>query len=143
MGTIGNRALQGSPILPYDNYKLYANSDAFLDLEFVDHTSSPVVPTSISLELDDLTNSTTMIAPTTLTITGSTSGNLIYPAFAASMYLQIAAAAMQMTFPYEGSQLCTLRMTFTGIDSVTGASFTSNAISVVIELCAVQTVSGQ
>lgn len=143
MGIIGNRALQGSPILPYVNFKAYANTDVFLDMEFVDHTSTPVIPTTISLELDDLTNSQIMIPPQSLIITGSTSGNLIYPAFAASMYLQLAAAAMVMTFPYEGSQLCTLRMTFTGIDSVTGQPFTSNAISSVIELCAVQTVSGQ
>jgi hypothetical protein len=129
--------------LPYPQFKAYANTDVFLDLEFVDHTNTPVVPVTISIELDDLTNSTEMIAPTTLLAAGSTVGQVYYPAFAASMWLQLTAAAMQMTFPYEGSQLCTLRMTFTGIDSVTGQTFTANAISSVIELCAVQTVSGQ
>jgi hypothetical protein len=143
VGIIGNRALQGSPILPYPQFKAYANSDVFLDLAFVDHTNTPVVPTLINLELDDITNSTEMIPPTTLTAAGATTTNLAYPAFATTMWLQLTAAAMQMTFPCEGSQICTLRFTFTGIDSVTGAPFTSNAIAYVIELCAVQTVSGQ
>jgi hypothetical protein len=142
MGIIGNRGLQGQPILPYAEVKSYAGADVFLDLAFVDHTNTPVVPTSISLEIDDLTNSQVMLAPTVLASGGSTSGSLIYPAFATTMYLQVAGAIMQMSFPYEGSQLCQFAFTFTGVDSVTGQPFTSPAVIAVIELCAIQTVTG-
>jgi hypothetical protein len=143
MGIVGNRYLQGQPILPYANVKSYTNTDVFIDLVFVDHSQTQVTPTSIQLEIDDLTNSVTMVGPITLTPTGSTTSPLFYPAFASAMTLQIAGSAMQMTFPYEGSQICQVKMTFTAIDSVTGNPFTSTAPIAMIELCAVSTVSGQ
>jgi hypothetical protein len=58
------------------------------------------------------------------------------------MTLQIAANTMQMTFPYEGSQICQVKLVFTAVDSVTGNVFTSSAPIAQIELCAVSTVSG-
>jgi hypothetical protein len=142
---IGNRYLQGSPILPYANVKAYPGTDLFLDLQFVDHTNTPVVPTSISVEIDDITNSVVMAGPTTLTAAGAvgTAGApFTYPAFAASMYLQVLGSAWQMTFPYIGSQLCQIGMQFTAVDSVTGQPFTSNAVIAIVELCALATVSG-
>lgn len=143
MGIIGNRYLQGQPILPYANVKSYTNTDVFLDLVFVDHTQTQVVPTSIMLEIDDLTNAQTMLGPTTLSPTGAASGPLIYPAFTSAFTLQVSAATMQMTYPYEGSQICQFKMTFTAVDSATGQPFTSTAPIAVIELCAVSSVSGQ
>lgn len=129
MGIIGNRGLQGQPILPYASYKLYAGSDAFLDLEFVDHTSTPVVPTAFTWQMDDLTNDTNMIAASTSIPTS------------ASLTLQIPGAQMVMTYPYEGSQLCQFSFSIQAIDSVTGGSFTATGV-VIIELCAIQTPNG-
>src|ERR1700677_3912991 len=145
MGVIGNRYLQGSPILPYANVKAYPNTDIFMDLQFVDHTNTPVIPTSISIEIDDITNSVVMAGPTTLTAAGATGTAGVpftYPAFAASMYLQVLASAWQMTFPYIGSQLGQVGMQFTAVDSVTSQPFTSSAVIAIIELCALATVSG-
>lgn len=139
---IGNRYLQGQPILPYANVKAYPGTDLFLDLQFVDHTNTPVVPTSVSIEIDDITNSVVMAGPTTLTSSGSSAAPLFYPAFAASMTLQVAGSVWQMTFPYVGSQLCQVGMQFTALDSVTGQPFTSNAVIAIVELCALATVSG-
>lgn len=142
---IGNRYLQGSPILPYANVKAYPGTDLFLDLQFVDHTNTPVIPTDIRIEIDDITNSVVMAGPSTLAAAGAvgTPGvPFTYPTFAASMYLQVLGSAWQMTFPYIGSQLCQVGMQFTAVDSVTGQPFTSNAVIAVIELCALATVSG-
>jgi hypothetical protein len=142
---IGNRYLQGSPILPYANVKAYPGTDIFMDFSFVDHTNTPVVPTSISIEIDDITNSVVMAGPTTLVSTGATGtagSPFTYPAFASTMYLQCLASMWNMTFPYIGSQLCQVGMQFTALDSVSGQPFTSTAVIAIIELCALATVSG-
>jgi hypothetical protein len=142
---IGNRYLQGQPILPYANVKAYPGTDIFMDLQFVDHTNTPVVPTSISIEIDDITNSVVMAGPTTLSAAGATGSAGVpftYPVFASSMYLQCLASMWNMTFPYIGSQLCQVGMQFTAVDSVTGQPFTSTAVIAIIELCALATVSG-
>jgi hypothetical protein len=143
--TIGNRYLQGIPTLPYANVKAYPQTDIFLDLQFVDHTNTPVIPTSIAIEIDDITNSVIIAGPTTLNpagMIGTVGVPFTYPAFAATMYLQVLGSAWQMTFPYVGSQLCQVGMQFTAIDTVTGQPFTANGIVAVIELCALATVSG-
>ena len=147
MGVIGNRYLQGSPILPYANVKAYPNTDIFMDFQFVDHTNTPVTPLTISIEIDDITNSVVLpnCGPATLNplgAIGTAASPFTYPAFAPSMYLQVLASAWQMTFPYIGSQLCQVGMQFTAIDSVTGQQFTSTAVIAIIELCALATVSG-
>jgi hypothetical protein len=143
MGVIGNRYLQGSPILPYANVKAYPFTDLFMDLQFVDHTNTPVIPTSISIEIDDITNSVVMAGPTTLNPAGAVGGvPFSYQAFSATMTLQVVASAWQMTFPYIGSQLCQVGMQFTAIDTVTGQPFTSTSVVAVIELVALATVSG-
>jgi hypothetical protein len=142
---IGNRYLQGIPTLPYANVKAYPCTDMFLDLTFVDHTNTPVVPTSISIEIDDITNSIVMAGPTTLNplgMVGTPASPFTYPAFASSMYLQVLGVALPITFPYIGSQLCQFGMQFTAIDTVTGQPFTSNSVIAVVELCALATVSG-
>jgi hypothetical protein len=127
---IGNRGLNGTTILPYANYKLYSGSDAFLDLEFVDHTLTPVTPTAFTWQMDDLTNDVNMIPSTTTTTLTSPSETL-----------QIPGAQMVMTYPYIGSQLCQFSFTMTAIDSVTGNPFNATGV-IVIELCAVQTPTG-
>jgi hypothetical protein len=142
---IGNRYLQGSPILPYANVKAYPATDIFMDLQFVDHTNTPVIPISISIEIDDITNSVVMAGPANLVSTGAvgTVGvPFTYPAFAATMYLQCLASMWNMTFPYIGSQLCQVGMQFTYTDSVSGQVCTSTQVVAIIELCALATVSG-
>jgi hypothetical protein len=142
---IGNRYLQGTPILPYANVKAYPGTDLFMDLQFVDHTNTSVVPTSISIEIDDITNSVVMAGPTTLApagAVGSANTPFTYGAFASAMALQVLGSAWQMTFPYIGSQLCQVGMSFTAIDSVTNQPFTSNSVIAVVELVALATVSG-
>ena len=142
---IGNRYLQGIPTLPYANVKSYPGTDLFLDLAFVDHTNTPVIPTSISIEIDDITSSQVMAGPATLNPLGAvgTPGSpFTYGAFASSMALQVLGVAWVMNFPYIGSQLCQVGMQFTAIDSVTQQPFTSNSVIAVVELCALATVSG-
>ena len=132
-GIVGNRALQGSPILPYPIVRVHAGTDAFFDMLFVDHTDTPVVPSSLTWELDDITNDVSMVAPTTITDwAGYTAGE--------TYTLQIPAASMIMTFPYEGSQLAQLSGSFTAIDSVTGQPFSAAFIRIV-EIAAIQTPS--
>lgn len=140
---IGNRYLQGTTPTPYADTLIYQNTDVFIDLAFLDHTDTQVVPTSVSIEIDDITNSVTMLGPVSLTSTGSSSGSLIYGAFATTMTLQIAASVWTMTYPYIGSQNCQIGMTFTATDSVTGQTFTVTTPLAVIGLVAVGTVSGQ
>ena len=142
---IGNRYLQGSPILPYANVKAYPGTDIFMDFSFVDHTNTPVSPLTVAIEIDDIANNVAMVGPVALNAGGAigTIGSpLTYPAFASTMYLQVLASAWNMTFPYIGSQLCQVGMQFTAIDSVTGQPFTGTGIIAVIELCALATVSG-
>ena len=143
---ISNRGLQGGPMLPYPNVSQYAGNDAFIPLTFLDRQRAPVVPTLIKIELDDLTNSVVMDnVPNTLNAAGTSSVNYVYPAFASGSpvpwLLQATAAVMQMTFPYQGSQICKLKVVWQGVDSVTANVFT-DVIEWVIELVASPTVSG-
>jgi hypothetical protein len=143
---IGNRGLQGGPMLPYARNQQYAGNDAFVPLVFLDRSGVPVVPTSIKIELDDLTNSVAMDnGPITLAAGGASGANYIYPAFSSGSstpwLLQATAALMQMTYPYEGSQICKLKVVFTALDSVTNNPFT-DVIEWIIELVASPTVSG-
>jgi hypothetical protein len=132
-GVVGNRALQGSPILPYPIWRASAGTDCFLDMIFVDHTDTPVVPTAMVWQVDDITNDVNMIPPTTISDwTGYTAGE--------TYTLQLPGQQMVMTFPYAGSQLAQISGEFTAVDSVTGKSFTAAFIRVV-ELAAIQTPS--
>jgi hypothetical protein len=146
---IGNRALQGGPMAPYSqspNDTSYQGVDQYLPIVFLDRTRTPVVPSSIQVELDDITNAQVMAGPSTLVSTGANTGSFIYPAFTsggagAPWVLQISGAAMTMTYPYEGSQICQLKFVWTGNDSVTGNPFTEVA-NYIFELVGSPTVSG-
>jgi hypothetical protein len=143
---IGNRGLQGGPMLPYPDQSQYAGNDAFIPLVFLDRNRVPVVPTSIKVEMDDITNSVAMDnGPITFNSAGSASGSYVYPAFASGSptpwLLQAEASLMQMTYPYEGSQICQLKIVWTGVDSVTSNTFT-DVINWIIELVSSPTVSG-
>lgn len=143
MGIIGNRYLQGQPTLPYTNYKSLAGSSIFVDLQFVDHTQTAVMPTTISLEIDDITNCIEMLGPTVLNPAGGTGPQIFYPAFTNGVWtFRASGSFMQMSFPYSGSQICQFKFNFTALDSVTGLPFDGVGL-LYIELCAVATVSGQ
>ena len=143
---IGNRGLQGSPNLPYLQDTVLAGSDTYLGYVFLDRTNTPCVPLTIKVELDDLTNSINMDGgPNTLVAAGASGVNYIYPAFTnggtTPWELQLTAALMQMTYPYQGSQICKLTLVWTAVDSVFGNPFTGRFENI-IELVATPTVSG-
>jgi hypothetical protein len=143
---IGNRGLQGSPNLPYLQDTVLAGSDTYLGFVFLDRTNTPVLPLTIRVELDDLTNSINMDSgPVTLNAAGASTNFYIYPAFTSGANpqweLQLTAALMQMTYPYQGSQICKLTLVWTAVDSVLGNPFTGRFENI-IELVATPTVSG-
>ena len=127
--TVGNRYLSGSPTLPYPSFRSYTGQDVFLDMAFVDHTQTPVIPTTLVYQVDDITNSVSMISQTTLNPGAST------------YTLQIPGSGLQMSYPYEGTQLCQLSGWIQAIDSVTGSSFTAPFVYI-IELAAIATPNG-
>lgn len=131
---------------PYPSNSSYAGNDSFFPIAFLDRNRVPIVPTSIKVEMDDLTNNVAMDnGPTTLSPVGANTAFYIYPAFTSGSptpwLLQATAALMQMTFPYQGSQICKLKIVFTGVDSVTGNTFT-DVMEDVVELVSSPTVSG-
>jgi hypothetical protein len=143
---IGNRGLQGSPNLPYLQDTVLAGSDTYMQFVFLDRTQTPVTPLTIRCELDDLTNSQNMDGgPNTLNALGASSNFYIYPAFTNGANppweLQLTANLMQMTYPYEGSQICKFKLVWTGLDSVLGNPFTG-VFENIIELVSTPTVSG-
>lgn len=133
-------------MLPYPSQAQYAGNDCFVPMTFLDRQRVPVIPTSIKVELDDLTNAIVMDGgPNTLSPAGAVTTFYTYPAFTSGSptpwLLQANAAVMQMTYPYEGSQICKMKIVFTALDSVTGTNFT-DVIENVIELASSPTVSG-
>lgn len=144
---IGNRGLQGSPNLPYLQDQTYAGEDTYLGLTFLDRSGVPVTPVTIKVELDDLTNSINMDnGPVSLNPAGATTNFYVYPAFnsggtGVAWQLQLTAAVMQMTYPYQGSQICKLKVLWTGVDSVLANTFTG-IFENIIELVSSPTVSG-
>lgn len=127
---IPNRGMFGWPNLPFSDNLSYENSDVFADLVFMDHTGTPVTPSSFTWQLDDLTNATSMIAATTVSA----------PA-APEYVLQLPGSSMVMTHEWQGSQLCQLSFTFQATDSVTNTSFTGRG-NAIIELVSIQTPFG-
>ncbi len=143
---IGNRGLQGSPNLPYLQDTTYAGEDTYCQFVFLDRTNTPVQPLTVKVELDDLTNSQVMDGgPNTLLLAGASTTNYIYPAITSGANppweLQLTAALMQMTYPYQGSQICKLKLVFTALDSVLGNPFTG-VFENIIELVSSPTASG-
>lgn len=124
---INNRGLVGQPNLPYPNESGYAGTDFFFDLTFLDHTKTPFTPTSLTYQVDDITNGQNMIPQTAVT-----SG------LASEMTIQIPAQYWNMTNDWQGSQLCQVLWTAIGVDSVTGLAITVPKIDIV-ELVAIQT----
>lgn len=143
MVMISNRQLQGQPTLPYTDNVIWAGQDIFPTLNFVDRSQVPVVPTSLMFEIDDLTNAISMFGPYTFPSGGGVipTAPIGSPAFAATMTIQIPPGIMQMTYPFQGSQIVQIKWQATALDSVTGVSFQINKVDI-ISLCEIATVSG-
>lgn len=127
--TINNRALQGQPTLPYADFRSYAGEDVFANVAFIDAANNPVIPITIQYQIDDLTNAQNMVPITQ--VPGA-------PYTQSAMRLQLPASYWNMTFPYQGSQICQISWTYTALDSISNTQFTGRAVNVV-ELCAIQT----
>ncbi len=138
---ISNRALQGQPTLPYTDNIIWANQDVFVTLSFVDRLGVPVIPTSLAVECDDLTNAIDMFGPIQLPSGGGTANGIISPAFAAVMTIQIQASLWNMSYPYQGSQICQLNWVAIAPDSTTSNPFQTQKVDIV-SLCSIATVSG-
>lgn len=96
MALRGPSWLQAQPELPYTPVTSYAGSDLLLQLTFLNSSSVPTEPTSITYELDSLDSSQNVIPSTSLTPTGST------------QILQLPGSSMQLTrqlYGREGMQL--------------------------------------
>lgn len=119
--TIPNRGLSGQPSLSYVDYRSYAGADVFIDLTFLDHTGTPVQPTSLVYQVDDLTNAVNIIPTTTVPVTGT------------SQTLQIPGSQLQLTHFWQGSEIFQIWMTAVLPDSSTVQSVS------VLELVAIQT----
>lgn len=115
-----NRGLAGQPILPYADFQSYIGQDVFCNLTFLDHTKTPVTPTTLQYRIDDLTNSQN-IAPVTSIVSG----------LASSMVYQIPGSQMNIPYNWEGSIIAQITWTFTAVDTVTGATFTGQSVNVV------------
>lgn len=139
--TISNRTLQGQPMLPYADRKIWAGNDVFATLTFLNRFSQAATPATLVLEIDDLSNAQVMLGPTDFNPTGGTVPPIWYPTFAPTMDIQIPGSIMQMTYPYQGSQICQFAWAWTGIDPVTGQTYSGTKVDV-IELCAIATVTG-
>lgn len=120
----------GLPGLPYQDVISYAGQDAYCDLVFLDYTGTPVIPSTFTYQLDDITNAINMIPPTTPA-----------PPATAEITIQLPASQMVSTREWQGSQLCQLSFTFTANDSVTGSQFNGRGLAV-IELVSIQTPFG-
>ena len=130
MPQIPNRGMFGLPNLPYNDCLSYQGQDVYADLVFLDYTGTPVIPSSFTWQLDDISNAQSMITATT--VSGPP---------AAEYTLQIPGASMVMTHEWQGSQLCQLSFTFSAVDSVQGNNFTGRGLAI-IELVSIQTPFG-
>lgn len=129
MANINNRGLEGQPVLPYPQVRVYAGSDVFVPMTFLDYTNTPQTPTSLTYQLDDITNVISMIPSTEITA-----------GLASSYTLQLPADEMVMDMQWQGSQLCQLWVS--AVIPVTGGGTQTIQGVFIIELCAVQTPSG-
>lgn len=143
MVMISNRALQGQPTLPYTDNIIWAGQDVFATLTFIDRSQVPVAPTSLVLEIDDLSNAVSMFGPYTLPSAGGVipTTPIASGAFASTMLIQIPASIMQMSYPYQGSQIVQLKWTAKAVDSVSSSSFQFQKVDI-ISLCAIATPGG-
>ena len=126
----GPHWLQGEPELGYTRHLVYAGSDVALSLTFLNTQGVATQPTSITWEMDDLTNGQNMVPPTSLVPTGPT------------QTLQIPAASLVMDRQYQGRQISQVWIKAVIADaSVASGSITVNQV-VILETVAIATAQG-
>jgi hypothetical protein len=64
--------LQGNPVLPYKATTVDAGSDCWLELQFLDRTRAPAVPTTITYRIDNVTDNQVVLATTSVAPSGTT-----------------------------------------------------------------------
>jgi hypothetical protein len=122
--TINNRGLSGQPILPYVNYRSYQGADIFIDLAFLDYTGTPVTPSTLQYQIDDMTNSLSIVPATSVTVTGT------------AQTLRILGSVFQLSHNWQGSEVWQISMKAILPDGSTVMAVT------ILELLAIQTPNG-
>jgi hypothetical protein len=118
---------QGLPELPYVRHTSYAGADVLLSLTFLNSSSVPTQPTSITYEMDSLDSTCNVIPSTVLVPTGVT------------QILQLPAASMQLTQAGRGRENMQVLITAVIADTnATSGSITVQQI-VMIELINIST----
>lgn len=126
----GPNWLQGNPELGYTRHLVYGGTDVLLSLTFLNSLGVATEPTSITWEMDDLTNGQNMVPPTSLSPTGAT------------QVLQITAAQLVMDRQYQGRQISQVWIKAVIPDTnAPSGSIQANQI-VVIETIAIATAQG-
>jgi len=121
---INNRGLSGQPILSYVDYRSYQGADVFIDLTFLDHTGTPITPSTLKYQIDDLTNAVNVVPQTSVSVSSSTKT------------IQIPGSQLQMTHNWQGSEIFQIWFTATLPDTSTVQSVA------ILELLAIQTPNG-
>jgi hypothetical protein len=67
----GYAGIAGRPVRPYPQFVMNAGSDCWLELTFIDTDNNPVIPTSFSYRIDNLTTDTLILQETPVTVTSS------------------------------------------------------------------------
>lgn len=71
MSMRGYPGVAGRPVRPYPSFVINAGSDCWLELTFLDTSDTPVVPSSFSYRIDNLTTNTLILQDTPVTVTTS------------------------------------------------------------------------
>jgi hypothetical protein len=121
---INNRGLSGQPILPYVDYRSYQGADVFIDLTFLDHTGALVTPSTFSYQIDDMTNSLSIVPATSVAVTGST------------QTLRLLGSVFQLSHNWQGSEIWQISMKAVLPDGSTVMGVT------ILELLAIQVPNG-
>lgn len=114
---------RGYPVRPFISATVNAGCDCWVEMQFVDRTSSPQTPSTLTYRLDNLSACTSVIGVTSLSPSGS------------SYELDIPASANQMADPWRPSQIMQVTVVATFSDGSTDTQI------VCYELCALQTPS--
>ena len=68
MAVRGYPGVAGRPTRPYPSFTINAGSDCWLELTFIDVSNNPVLPTSFSYRIDNLTTDTVVLQDTPVTV---------------------------------------------------------------------------
>jgi hypothetical protein len=113
-----NPAIRGLPVRPLKQTPVYAGSDCWIEMQFIDRNGLAATPTALSYRIDDLTNGVVIVNDTSLVPSGST------------FELDITAAVNQMSNCFKSSQVNQVKVTATYSDG-----------SIQVALCAYELIA--